>query len=60
LSISALIWLTRPLTSSASPWPSTIVVSSFGDHHAPGRAEQVDGRVLELQADLLGDDLRRP
>ena len=28
-SISALIWLTRPLTSSASPPPSTIVVLSL-------------------------------
>ena len=28
-SISALIWLMRPLTSSSAPAPSTIVVSSF-------------------------------
>ena len=52
-SISALIWLMRPLMSSAEPPPSTMVVSSLVMMTLLGRAEQVEGEVLELEADLL-------
>ena len=56
-SISALIWLTRPSTSAASPPPSMIVVLSLVIDHAAGGAEHVETDLVELEADLGGDDL---
>ena len=47
----------RPLMSVSSPAPSTMVVSSLVTTTLRGLAEQVEGDVLELEADLLGDDL---
>ena len=43
--------------SASSPAPSTMVVSSLVTIDLGGPAEQVEGGVLELEADLLGDDL---
>src|SRR6266540_4136282 len=45
-SISALIWLIRPLSASLSPAPSMTVVSSL-----------VTTTFLELQSDFFADDL---
>ena len=56
-SISALIWLTRPVTSSWSPAPSMIVGGVLGDDDAAGLAQHVEVGLVELEADLLGDDL---
>ena len=56
-SISALIWLMRPLTSSsvAATIDDRRVV--LGDDDALGPAEQVERDVLELEPDFLADDL---
>ena len=51
------IWSMRPEISSASPWPSTIVVLSLRDDDLARLAEHVETDALELEADLLGDDL---
>ena len=56
-SISALIWLIRPLTSSSVPPPSTMVVLSLVMMTRLAGAEQVERDVLELEADVLADDL---
>ncbi len=47
----------RPLILSLSPAPSTMVVLSLSMRDALGAAEVADGDVLELEAELLGDDL---
>ena len=56
-SISRLICAMRPLTSSsdAATFDDGGVV--LGDDDLAGPAEQVERGVLELEADLLGDDL---
>ena len=56
-SISALIWLIRPcdVVLRAAALDDRRLV--LGDDDALGRAEQVERGVLELEADLLGDDL---
>ena len=56
-SISRLIWAMRPLTSSvvAATLDDGGVV--LGDDDLAGLPEQVEGGVLELEADVLGDDL---
>ncbi len=56
-SISALIWLTRPSTSAllAATVDDRGVV--LGDHDATGRAEHLEADLVELEADLGGDDL---
>ena len=47
----------RPWTSSLEPAPSTIGGLVLGDDDLAGLAQQVERDVLELEADLLGDDL---
>ena len=47
----------RALISSSEPWPSTIVVSSLLRDDPARPAEIVERGVLELLAELLGDDL---
>ena len=56
-SISVLIWLMRPFTSSADAGALDDRGVVLGDDHLAGPAEQVERDVLELEADLLGDDL---
>ena len=56
-SISALIWLTRPSTSAVSPPPSTIVVLSLVTTTRRACAEHLEADLVELEADLGGDDL---
>ncbi len=57
-SISALIWLMRPLTSSSRASTIDDGGGVLGDDDALGGAEQVERDVLELQPDVLADDLR--
>ena len=56
-SISALIWLIRPLMSASSPAPFDHGGLVLGDDDLAGLAEQVEPDVLELQTHLLGHDL---
>ena len=56
-SISALIWLIRPLISSSRAAALDDGGLVLGHHDLAGGAEQVEADVLELEADLLGDDL---
>ena len=56
-SISALIWLTRPLTSAWSPAAVDDRGVVLGDHDATGGAEHVEADLVELEPDLGGDDL---
>ena len=56
-SISALIWLMRPVDvvgGTAAVDDGGVVL---GDDDSLGPAEQVEGEVLELEADFLADDL---
>ena len=56
-SISALIWSTRPSTSAgvAAAVDDRGVV--LGDDDAAGGAEHLEADLVELEADLGGDDL---
>ena len=56
-SISALIWLIRPLTSSLGTATVDDGGVVLGDDDPLGGAEQVERDVLELEADVLADDL---
>ncbi len=56
-SISALIWLTRPLTSAALAATLDDRGVVLGHHDAAGGAEHVETDLVELEADLGGDDL---
>ena len=56
-SISALIWLMRPSTSSSDAATVDDGGVVLGDDDLAGPAEQVERDVLELEADLLADDL---
>ena len=56
-SISLRICATRSATSVCSPPPSTIVVVVLGDDDAAGRAEHLEADLVELVAQLGGDQL---
>ena len=56
-SISCLICATRPATSSWSPAPSMIVVLSLVTTTRRAWPRVVETDLVELEADLLGDDL---
>ena len=57
MSISLRIWLMRPCTSAFAPRALDDRGLVLGDDDLAGPAEQLEADVLELQADLLGDDL---
>ena len=56
-SISALIWLTRPSTSALVTGTVDDRGVVLGDHDATGLAQHLETDLVELEADLGGDDL---
>ena len=56
-SISALIWLTRPVDRGGVSGAVDDRGVVLGDHHAAGLAEDLEADLVELEPDLGGDDL---